>query len=338
MILHELSIGFKELFDIQYGTVKTWLLMTSVELKVFNLTKENVCAEVVAEKLELHKGNTELFLNALCSLNLLTKKKNCYKNTDLSETFLTEDKETYLGDYLIMNDEWILQSKKQMKELLKNGPMVNQDSADFSDNCFARHIKAMRNFSRSGPSQVVSDIISHLPEFAKMRKMLDIGGAHGIDCIAVVLRNPELRGVVFDKPPIIKTTREIISEYGLEGRIDVMGGDYTLDPVGTDYDLVYARATFNFIKNNLNPVFKKIYDSLNTGGIFISLHDGLTDENTAPPDMVISWLSSSLSTFDFSFPHDYIADAMLDTGFKNVHTKTIDFPFFGPMDLIIARK
>ncbi len=337
MFLPELSIDFKKLYDLQYGGIKAWLLMNAVELNIFNQTESYNCTENIAEKLNLHKGNTELFLNALCSLKLLRKKDNCFINTELSSTFLVEGKETYIGAFLIMNNEWILQSKQQMKDFLIKGPGSGYNETTFSDESFKKHTRAMRDFSRSGPSQTVSEIISRLPEFPNMKKMLDLGGAHGIDSIATVLKNPGIKSTVFDKPPIARTTEEIIRDYGMEKKIDVMAGDYTTDSIGNNYDLVYARATFNFIKDNLNPVFKKIYCALNKGGVFISLHDGFSENKTAPEDMVISWFSSSISTYDFSMPQDLVADKMLETGFRNVHTKTLSLSI-GTMDLVIARK
>ena len=336
MKLPDLSINFKEIYDLQYGGIKAWLLMNAVELKLFNLTKNENSIDKIAKKLNLHKGNTELFLNALCSLKLLKKNNSYYLNTESADTFLVEGKDTYIGDFLMMNNDWILQSKQQMKDLLIDGP-AKIDGIEVLDDSFTKHTKAMRDFSRSGLSQIVSDIISRLPEFPAMKKMLDLGGAHGIDCIATVLKNPELKGVLFDKPPIIKTAKEIIKDYGMEKRIKLIGGDYTSDLIGNNYDLVYARATFNFIKDNLNPVFMKIYNSLNKGGIFISLHDGFSADKTEPADMVFSWFSASVSTYDYSMPQDLISNTMLETGFRSVQTKTLSLPV-GTMDLVIARK
>ena len=69
--------------------------------------------------------------------------------------------------------------------------------------------------------------------------MLDLGGAHGMDCIAALQKNPDMQGIVFDKPAVVQTTREIILEYGLEDRMTVLAGDYITDPIGSRYDLIH---------------------------------------------------------------------------------------------------
>ena len=337
MNLPEITIKPTELFNLQYGTIRSWLLITAVEFKVFSLTAEKKTAPKITAALKTHEANTELFLNALCSLDLLRKENGAYINTELSDTFLVEGRETYLGGFLLMNEQWNIQSREQMKELVKNGPMPQQGNSDYSGDYFANYVNVMRNFARSGVSQFVAKEISSLPEFSGMRKMLELGGAHGMDCIVITMKTSALRGVVFDKPAVVKVTQEIIAEYGMKERVTVMGGDYATDPIGSGYDLIYAKATLSFFKDNLNPLFEKIYKALNPGGVFVSVHDGLTDEGTKPEDMVISWLSTSLSSCDFSLSREVIPNAMLNAGFKTVQTKPFPFPL-GVMDMVIGRK
>jgi hypothetical protein len=249
-----------------------------------------------------------------------------------------EGKDFYLGDLLLMNDQWNCKSREQLKELVKNGPMPQQGSFDFTGDYFVNYIKVMKNSSLSGVSQLVSKEISRLPEFPGMRKMIDLGGAHGMDCIAMVMKNSALSGIVFDKPAVVKVTQEIIAEYEMEERITVMGGDYAVDSIGSGYDLVYAKATLNFLKDNLTPLFKKIYEALNPGGVFVSVQDGLTNEGTEPEDMVISWLSTGLSSGDLSLCREAIPNALIDAGFKTVQTKPIYCHIGGIWDMTIGRK
>jgi predicted O-methyltransferase YrrM len=337
MQLPEITIQPTELLSIQYGTIRSWLLVTAVEFKVFNLTVDGKNAKEIAASLKTHEKNTELYLNALCSIGLLQKDESVYTNTGLSNTYLVEGSETYIGGILQVNEQWNIQSKEQMKNLVENGPPPPKEEHDFSGDYFADHIKAMRNFARSGNSQLVATEIGRLLEFPGMKRMLELGGGHGMDCMAVVAKHPGLQGIVFDKPAVVEVTKEIITEYKMEERVSVMGGDYGIDSIGGGYDLIYAKATINFFKDNLDPLFTKIYEALNPGGVFISIHDGLTEENTQPADMVISWISTGLSSFDFSFSRDAIPRALLEAGFKSVQTKPHYFPM-GTLDMNIGRK
>jgi len=338
MKLPEVSIDPSVLFDLQYGTIRSWLLISAVEFKVFNLTAEKKTADEITAALKTHRANTELFLNALCSLELLRKENGAYRNTELSETFLVEGADTYLGDFLLMNEQWNFQNREQMKQCIKSGPMPQPADSDNFEEIFAQSVKVMRNLSRAGTSQLVAKEISRLPEFSGMKKMLDLGGAHGMDCIAIAMKNPALKGVIFDKPAVVKVAQEIISEYEMEKQVTVIGGNYATDPLGSGYDLIYAKATLNFLKDNLNPLFEKIYNALNPGGVFVSVHDGLTDEGTKPTDMVISWLPTGLSSVDFSLSQELIPNAMLAAGFKTVQSRPLPFPMGGALDMAVGRK
>ncbi|MGD9826884.1 methyltransferase family protein [Desulfobacter sp.] len=337
MELPDITMTPTPLFELFHGTTKSWILITAVELKVFNLTTENKTAPEIAASLKTHETNTTLFLNALCSIQLLKKENGAYRNTELSDTFLVQGKDCYLGEFLMLSDQWNFQTREQMADVIKNGPAPQGDNLDMGT-MFAPHIKSMRNHSRSGVSQLMAKEISKLPEFAGMKKMLELGGAHGMDSIAVTQKSASLKAIVFDNPAVIKMTREIIAEYGMEKRVTVMDGDYATDPIGSGYDLIYAKATLNFLKDDFQPLFAKIYHALNPGGVFISVHDGLTDEGTKPADMVISWLPTGLTSRDLSLDRDAIPDTMLQAGFKTVKVKPIPFSMGESMDMCIGRK
>ena len=338
MELPDITMTLKPLFEFLYGTTKSWILITAVEFKVFNLTVEKKTAPEIAASLKTHEANTTLFLNALCSIHLLEKENGAYRNTELSNTFLVEEKECYLGGFLILSDQWHFQTREQMADAIKNGSAPQADNLDDMGEMFAAHVKSMRNYSRSGISQLMAREISKLPEFFGMKKMLELGGAHGMDCIAVTQKSASLKGIIFDNPAVIKITREIIAEYDMEKRVTVMEGDYATDSIGSGYDLIYAKATLNFFKDDFQPLFAKIYHALNPGGVFISIHDGLTDEGTKPADMVISWLPTGLTARNLSLDRDLIPDAMLQAGIKTVKVKPIPFSMGESMDMCIGRK
>lgn len=338
MQLPELSITPEKLFYLNNGTTRSWLLMTAVEFKVFTFTVEKKTAAEIASHLKSHETNTALFLNALCALDLLEKRNGTYKNTAFSDTFLVVGKECYLGEFIFHMEQWNFQTREEMKEAILNGPPSGAPTSYDMGSMYAPHIHTMKNYARSGVAQLMSQEVSRIPEFPEMRSMLELGGAHGMDCIATVLKHPSLHGVVFDHPAVVEVTKEIIAEYALEERVTVMGGDYAADPIGGGYDLIYAKATLNFYKDDFSTLFKKIYKALNSGGVFVSVHDGLTDERTRPAAMVISWLSSGLKASDLSLDRDMIPDAMLQAGFKSVTIKPIPFYMGNAMDLCIRRK
>ena len=110
--------------------------------------------------------------------------------------------------------------------------------------------------------------------------MLGLGGGPGLVGIAIVTSHPSMKGIIFDRPAIIKVAETFIKEYEMEERMDVLAGDYNCDSIGEGYDLIWASNALNFARHDLDSLMKKIYDALNPGGVFISFCEGLTHERT----------------------------------------------------------
>jgi predicted TPR repeat methyltransferase len=195
----------------------------------------------------------------------------------------------------------------------------------------------MVNVERAGIAQRIAEIVANLPESLSFRKMLDLGGGPGVIGIAIVIAHPNMKGVIFDQPTVVKVAECFIKEYEMEDRIEVLRGDFKHDSIGEGYDLIWASSVLNFVKENMDSLMKKIYDALNPGGVFISCHDGLTCERSKPEIMVLGWLSMALMGTDMGLDQGVIADCMLRVGFKSVRSRTLDTPI-GPMDLDIGRK
>jgi len=135
-----------------------------------------------------------------------------------------------------------------------------------------------------------------------------------------------MTGVVFDRPVVAAVANELIREYGLQERVSAKEGDYLVDDIGTGYDLIWACATLNFARHDLDTLIGKVHCALNSGGVFIAFQDGMTHERTQP-DTMLGHLGDALrSVQDFSSDQGEIAASMLRWGFRSVHSKTIDTP------------
>lgn len=335
--LPEVDLSFEHLYRMLIAPIRSKLLLAGIELKVFNQLSEPRSAEDVAEAIGTHPENTRLFMDGLAAIELLTKRNGLYQNISATQTFLVEGAPTYLGQSFTFWNQMLNPALNDLPGLIREGPPTPPPEADMgSEEMSTQHAAVMADYQRAGWAQEAK-IVSGLPEFSSFRSMLDLGGGPGLVGIALVAAHPEMKGVIFDKPAIVKVAETFIKEYEMEDRMEVLGGDYRRDPIGKEYDLIWASVTLNFVKDNMASVLKKIYDALNPGGVFISFHDGLTHERTRPEIMVLAWLSMALMGQDMGLDQGFIADSMLRVGFKSVRSRTLDTPM-GPMDLDIGRK
>jgi len=336
--LPEVNVSFEKLYRMLAGPIKSKLLLTGIELGVFNQLSEPKSAEAVAKTIGAHPGNTRLFLDGLAAIDLVVKKNGLYQNTPVTQSFLVEGSPTFLEQMLTLTAQMSYVALDNLPRLVREGPPPPSPEADIdTEETWEQFAAGIANYQRAGLAQQAVEIVSELSEFPSFKKMLDLGGGPGLVGIAIVAAHPSMKGVIFDKPAVVKVAETFIKEYGMEDRIEVLGGDYNHDPLGDGYDLIWASAALYSARDNMDLLMKKIYDALNPGGVFVSFHEGLTDERTKPDIHVLFSASMVLMGQDISFNQGFIADSMLRVGFKSVRSRTLGTSI-GPMDLDIGRK
>ena len=335
--LPKLDMSFEDLYRMLIGPVKSKLLLTGIEMKIFNHISEPRSADAVAEAISAHPVNTKLFLDGLAASELVLKKKGLYQNTPVTQIFLVERTPAYLGQVFTFWNEMWNPALNDLPKLVREGPPTPSPETDMGSEEICVQAVFLANYERAGIAQQMAEIVSGLPEFPLFRRMLDLGGGPGIIGIAIVSAHPTMKGVIFDRPAVVKVTRSFIKEHEMEDRIDVLAGDFNPDPIGEGYDLIWASGTLYFAEKDIASILKKIYDALNSKGLFISLHEGLIFERTKPDIMALSWMPTALMGQHWGFDQGVIANCMLRVGFTSVRSRTIDTPI-GPMDLDIGRK
>jgi predicted O-methyltransferase YrrM len=318
-----------------FTPIRSKLLSTGIELKLFNQVSEPQSSDAVSKALGTNSRNTEIFLDALTAIGLLQKKKGLYRNSSLAETFLVEDSSTYFGrGLLMMHSEFSLEN---LLELVKEGPPLTSEKVSLSEEMFAQSTTMYAIGERDVDAKIMVELISNLPEFPTFSRMLDLGGGPGLIGMAIVAAHPSMKGAIFDLPQMVKIAQRYIEESGMEDRMQVLGGDAFSDSLGEGYDLVLACSSIQYFKEKLDSVVKKIYDALNSGGVFVSYFTGLTHERTKPEIRVLEVLPSALMGQDTSFDQGFVADSMLRVGFRSVRSRTLNTPW-GPIDLDIGKK
>ncbi len=336
--LPEVNESFEDLYRMLIAPIKSKLMLTGIELKVFNHLSEPRSAEAVAEAIGTHPENTRLFLDGLAASDLVVKKNGLYQNMPVTQTFLVDGSLTYLGQAFTLSTQMWHAGINDLPKLVKEGPPPPSPQADMgSEEMWAQFATSMASSERASLAQQAVEIVSGLPEFPSFGKMLDLGGGPGLVGIAIVASHPSMKGIIFDKPSVVKVAQAFIREYKIEKRMGVLGGDYDHDSIGEGYDLIWASSALNCAKDNMDSLMKKIYNALNPSGVFVVAHEGLTHERTKPDSHVLGVLSMALMGQDMCFDQGFIANSMLRVGFKSVRSRTLDTDW-GPMDLDIGRK
>ncbi|MDQ1279683.1 MAG: Methyltransferase [Thermoproteota archaeon] len=301
----ELNQSFEDLFKMLLAPTRLKLLLTGIELKVFNQLSKPTSVDALVQAIGTHPGNTGIFFDSLTAIDLIQKKNGLYRNSPIAQAFLVEDSPTYLRAALQLLHSQL--SPENLSKLIKERPPPMLETA-FSEDMFAQEYASLE---QAGYAQIMVDAVSELPEFPSFRKILDLAGGLGIVGVAVVAAHPSMKGVIFDLPPMVKVAETFIRKYGMEDKMEVLGGDGFRDSIGDGYDLVLVCSSLQSYMDKFDSVVKKVYDALNPGGVFISYFYGLTYERTKPEITVLLLLSMAMAGQDAGFDQEYIADSML---------------------------
>jgi hypothetical protein len=334
--LPELETEWGELYDIVVGHIESNLMLAAIRLKVFNHLLKPVSAEEVAIAIGGSPAATGYFLDGLAAMDLVTKNGGRYQNAPMARQYLVEGSPTYLGGFFIVHCQMLHVSTDAFVRLVTGGPERPPSEGEAPSMLDIEEVDTtMISTQLAGGAQQAVEIVSGLPEFPSFEKMLDLGGGPGLICCAVVAAHPTMRGVVFDLPAVARDAGKNIREYGMEDRVEVLGGDYNTDSLGEGYDLVWTSGALYSVRD-MDRFAVKVYGVLNPGGVWVNLSEGLTHERTKPGKIVLASLFYTMSAGDIMLDRGKVAGSMERAGFSTVESRTVD-THWGQLEVDVAR-
>ncbi len=286
------DIGIDAFHHSLNGGEILFLLKAAVDHNVFEFCDNPVTAEQFCAARGTNTLLTEKFFNALTAAGLLIKQNSEFQNTPLAATCFMEGKPFYQGNLISLLVKTRTERWSNLGRCLEEGPLQPQNDRNrVFDGSF---IKAMAEGAMRGGLHRTVEHVTALPEFKTAKKLVDIGGGHGLYAIAFAQANPGLESVVFDLPPVTKVTNEYIQSYEMQDRVTAVAGDYTEDDWGQNVDIVFASDCLYRPTETVRPVLNKIRESLSPGGMFISKHFMMDEGRTSPDTTVYFDLMVSL--------------------------------------------
>ncbi len=309
---------------------KFYVLSTAVEYEIFDALLKPKTSSELADARGFHRDMTDKLCRAMTSMDLLTKNGDKYTLTDLSNKFLISTAPYYQGDLIKLLKKTREERWSKLGDALKNGPIeIPRDNAVF-DRSF---ILAMGEAAICGSLQRTMKVLREYEDFIKAKRVLDLGGGHGLYSIAFTRLNPNSDVVVFDLPQVIEgVTKEIVSVHN--GKIELAQGDLTKDGIGSGYDVVFVSDVLYRPEASLVPILEKINKSLNDGGLLISKHYHLDDVSADQTALFFDLMFSISGGVNLVHPSDKFCDFIEAGGFSVVHVEDIG----GPSKVIIAKK
>jgi SAM-dependent methyltransferase len=184
-------------------------------------------------------------LRALASLGVLTEPlPRQYALTSVGE-LLRSDVPGSMRDWLIAETDvphW--QAWGQLYEGVRSGrTVVPELFGTHIYEYYAAHPADLAYFSRAMgnvSALVANGTVQHY-DFSRARQIVDVGGADGGLLLAILEANPDVQGIVFDRPQVVEAARQAIEAKNYQARCRAVAGDFfqAVPPGGDLYVLKF---------------------------------------------------------------------------------------------------
>ena len=328
------------------GFQESRVILTAIELDVFSAVGSSAECGVrnaefssvagaraadVAAKIGADARATEMLLNALVAVGLLTKQGDTFHNTSVAARYFVEGAPDDARAAL-MHTVHLWQRWSTLSDCVRAGTSVTyQAAADRGDHWTRAFIAAMHRNAAERAPHVVRAVGTE-----GIERMLDVGGGSGAYSIAFATAGEKLRVELLDLPAVCKLAQGYIEKAGLSGRITTRTGDLRSDDLGSGYDLVFVSAICHMLDEQENlDLIERCRKALKPGGRLVIQDFILEPDKTAPKSAALFSLNMLVGTeHGASYSEPEYAVWLREAGFANV--ARVRLP--GPSGLMIATR
>ena len=321
------------------GLIGIAVIRAGITTGIFNELEHSRSIPDLSQILGISEDLLAPFCNLLCTMGLLREEGGIYHNSGLATTYLFDGSPYSQVIYLEKTTRMVEDLWEHLPEVLRNGP-VSYTREDFFDRLI---LPSMAENALTGRLQRTVQAVSALPGFSTFRKMIDLGGGHGLYAIAFADLNPGLEAIVFDLPMVVPLADDYIRQYNAV-RVRTVAGDFFRDDIGEGYDLIFSSSNPS---GKSIDILDKITSALNPGGYFVNVQSD--DEGERDPYSALEWQlwtighrSKGKSTFTKEQPFltpEY-RNALASHGLSTIFEQKVrdDYHPRATVTMIVARK
>jgi hypothetical protein len=244
----------------------------AVKLGVFETLEASgpLSAAELCSKLQADGRGMLLLVNALAGLGYLRRTKaSRFANSAMTRAWMLKKSVANLaataGYFEDAADRWTYLDKS-----IRNGRPAQEcdDWLSGRPGAWERYHDGMYGIARLMADEIVSR--AKVPSGAK--RLIDIGGSHGLYSVKFCERHAGLSATVFDMEQARAFAENTIREHGMQGRISFTEGDFLKDDLGSGWDVALLFSVIRiYPKDKALSLLKKVRLALTGNGrLFIA--------------------------------------------------------------------
>lgn len=325
------------LMDILSGFERAAVVLGAAQLDLFSpLGNGPVTAATVAVQAGLPVRGVERVLNACVGLGFVTKDGDRYQNSPLADAFLVKGKPGYVGNMIKQTADRYVAWEKMPDAVRTDKPVLPLTGAKLLNappEVLDNYVHGLFDMGKG-----LAQRIGSLVDLSNCRSLLDVAGGSGVYSIILCRQFPRLKATVFELPPILQRTRQIIAREGMADRVNVREGNYFTDDFGSGLDAVLLSNMLQTEgRQTCHMVLKKALAALNPGGKIL-IHGIMPNADRVSPLLPVVFSVFMMLVFPEgeAYPAEEIIGWLHETGFIGGQKILLPPPAFS--SLVVAQK
>lgn len=266
------------LMKIAAGFMAAKHLFAANEIGLFAaISAEWTSAEEISERTKVPLRTARISADAMAALGLIEKEGNRYRNGEVAQTFLAGRTPADLRPFLTFWDRISYPKWESLATCLRTGEAAPHDAPTTEE---------ARIFSE-GVAAITGGAAMALPatyDFSRHRRLLDLGGGTGSLLAAVLAKNAAMSGTLMELPDAAAVARTFLpSKPGLNGRAEIIAGDFLKDPIPPGHDVVLVANVVHCLSPESNiDLFARTRAAVEKGARMLLVDFWLEPSHTAP--------------------------------------------------------
>lgn len=322
------------LLDLGMSTFQVWLCIGAMEIGLFEPLKDGAHdVTTLAEKTDASERGIDMLVQALEPLGYLTSKDGQYRLSKAARRSLPidmlQDMAPFFKHQMMAYADVARAIRDASEEGIYGWEHVQSGEVGRS------YQTSMRWLASQSVDEVVKKV--RVPEGA--RRMLDVGGSHGLYTVAFCRKHPELHGSVLDWPIGLEAAQQTLDENpDVADRIDLVERDFEEEELPEGYDFAFLGNIIHGINPEGNQeLFGKLARSTTDRGMVAIVDQlaGVSGSKFARGAAALIGFNLFLFSGGRSYPYEEVKGWLSDVGFTDVSQKSLRQPGFS---LIVAQK
>ncbi|MSU36107.1 MAG: methyltransferase domain-containing protein [Pedosphaera sp.] len=282
------------LFEVYRGNFQTELLACGqIHFRIFeHLAPGPLTESDLGHRTGLRARPLTVLLTALASFGTLVRRADgSIELSPLAREHLLPGGDYFVGDYFARAAE-TAGALEFADHLRSNRPKGSRPEESGVGYLFREGMKSAMEESDlarlftlqlAGRAKNVAPVLAAVLPLNGAHTLLDVGGGTGIYTLAFLRRNPELRGIVWDRPEVLKITSEFARRTTVTDRLELRAGDMFADPVPKDADVfLLSNILHDWDVQDCQQLIRRCAEALPSGGRLI-IHDVFLNDDLSGP-------------------------------------------------------